>query len=127
MQSACLPSFATQPARTGFAPRAPTFWNIFPPRRAFSSLRSRKTALQAPITILGIARLCCFVTLQTVTRNTLHVLEKFKRTDIPVAKGADKPMGKSMPNASFIHQKNGMGGYIPPETVKTKPIDKQKL
>ena len=62
--------------------------------------------------------------LETVTRNALHVLEKFKRTDIPLAKGAEQPMGKSMPNASFIHQKNGMGGYVPPETVKTKPINK---
>ena len=62
--------------------------------------------------------------LDTVTRNTLHILEKFKRTDIPVAKGAVAPMGKSMPNASFIHQKNGMGGYTPPEKVKLKPIDK---
>jgi len=62
--------------------------------------------------------------LGSVTRNVLHILEKFKRTDIPVAMGADHPMGKSMPNATFIHQKNGMGGYNPPKTVKTKPIDK---
>ena len=61
--------------------------------------------------------------LEIVTRNALHVLEKFKRTDIPVAKGAATPMGKIMPNASFIHQKNGMGGYTPPKVVKTKPID----
>lgn len=62
--------------------------------------------------------------IETVTRNVLHVLEKFNRTDIPVAKGASKPLGKSMPNAAFIHQKNGMGGYNPPEKVATKPIDK---
>ena len=61
--------------------------------------------------------------LETVTRNALHILEKFNRTDIPVAKGAIKPLGKSMPNAAFIHQSKGMGGYIPPETVKTKPIE----
>lgn len=65
--------------------------------------------------------------IETVTRNVLHILEKFKRTDIPVAKGADKPLGKSMPNAAFIHQKNGLGGYIPPETVKTKPIEKSAV
>ena len=65
--------------------------------------------------------------LETVTRNALHILEKFKRTDIPLAKGANKPMGKSMPNASFIHQKNGMGGYCPPDQVKTKPIDKSAV
>lgn len=61
--------------------------------------------------------------LKTVTRNALHILEKFERTDIPLAMGAEKPMGRSMPNASFIHQKNGMGGYNPPETVKLKPIE----
>lgn len=65
--------------------------------------------------------------LETVTRNVLHVLEKFKRTDIPVAKGAAVAMGKSMPNASFIHQNNGMGGYTPPETVETKPLDKSAV
>ncbi len=58
-----------------------------------------------------------------VTRNALHILEKFERTDIPLAKGASKPMGKSMPNASFIHQKKGMGGYNPPENVELQPID----
>lgn len=67
------------------------------------------------------------VDIDTVTRNAIHVLEKFKRTDIPVAKGATIPMGKSMPNATFIHQKNGMGGYIPPETVETKPIEKSAV
>ena len=65
--------------------------------------------------------------LETVTRNTLHILEKFERTDIPVAKGAVAPMGQSMPNASFIHQKSGMGGYNPPATVKTKPIEKSAV
>lgn len=64
---------------------------------------------------------------ETVTRNTLHILEKFKRTDIPVAMGGRTPMGKSMPNASFIHQKKGMGGYNPPEKVETKPIEKSAV
>lgn len=62
--------------------------------------------------------------LNTVTRNILHVLEKFERADIPVAMGAVAPMGQSMPNASFIHQKSGLGGYNPPKTIKTKPIEK---
>lgn len=61
--------------------------------------------------------------IETVTRNALHVLEKFKREDIPVAKGASAPIGQSMPNASFIHQQSGMGGYTPPEKVKKQPIE----
>lgn len=65
--------------------------------------------------------------IDTVTRNVLHVLEKFGRADIPVAKGAEKPMGKSMPNAEFIHQKNGMGGYTPPEKIKKQAIEKSAV
>ena len=65
--------------------------------------------------------------LEIVTRNMMHLLEKFKRTDIPVAKGATKALCRVSPNASFIHQKTGMGGYNPPETVKTKPIEKDAI
>ncbi len=63
------------------------------------------------------------VSLNMVTRNALHLLEKFGRTDIPVAKGAKKAMERTSPDASFIHQSDGMGGYKPPRTVKTKPIE----
>ena len=65
--------------------------------------------------------------LEIVTRNILHVLEKFNRADIPVAKGATKAMGKSMPNAAFIHQNKGMGGYTPPKDVAKKPIEKSAV
>lgn len=58
--------------------------------------------------------------LETVTRNLLHILEKFGRTDIPVYKGATKAMFRVSPDAAFIHQHEGMGNYIPPKTVKTK-------
>ncbi len=61
--------------------------------------------------------------LEKVTRNTLHILEKFKRTDIPVALGAVKAMYRKSPDAKFIHQSEGMGNYIPPKTVETKPIE----
>jgi len=61
--------------------------------------------------------------LKTVTRNALHLLEKFERTDIPLAAGADKPMKRESKDATFIHQAEGMGDYRPPKTVKLKPID----
>lgn len=60
--------------------------------------------------------------IETVTRNALHILERFDRTDIPVAKGCERAMKRISPDASFIHQHTGMGGYIPPETTKTKAI-----
>lgn len=60
--------------------------------------------------------------LPIVSRNALHLLEKFKRTDIPVALGASESIGKDMPDASEFHQEEGMGGYIPPKEANLKPI-----
>lgn len=65
--------------------------------------------------------------IDTVSRNMLHILEKFGHTEIPVAKGAAKAMNRNSPDAEFIHQKDGMGGYTPPKTVKTKPIRKSAV
>ena len=62
-----------------------------------------------------------------VTRNALHILEMFKRTEIPVVKGASKPMVRPIKHAMEVHKEHGMGGYIPPKTVKTKPINKSAV
>ena len=61
------------------------------------------------------------VSLQKSTRNALHLLDLFK-IDVPVAKGAIKALTRVSPNAEFIHQKEGLGGYIPPKTTLRKPI-----
>lgn len=57
------------------------------------------------------------VKVKTGTRNLLHLLDKFN-LDYPVAMGADKAMFRDSPTAENVHQKEGMGGYIPPKTVK---------
>ncbi len=62
------------------------------------------------------------VNLEKNTRNMLHILDKFN-IDIPVAKGCAKAMNRVSPNAEHIHSKEGLGGYIPPETVK-RPLHK---
>ncbi len=56
------------------------------------------------------------VPLNTATRNLLHLMDIFD-IDIPVAKGAEKAMARVSEGAEFIHQKEGLGGYIPPKTV----------
>lgn len=61
------------------------------------------------------------VSLQKSTRNALHLLDLLK-IDVPVAKGAIKALTRVSPNAEFIHQKEGLGGYIPPKTTLRKPI-----
>jgi len=61
--------------------------------------------------------------IDTVTRNTLHILEKFGRTDIPVAVGAKKAMFRDSIDAIHVHKSGGMGNYNPPEQVDVKPIE----
>lgn len=70
-----------------------------------------------------ITTLCGNLSLDKVTRNALHLLEKFERTDIPVARGAEKALKRVSPDATFIHQKEGMGNYLPPDEVDHKTIE----
>lgn len=65
--------------------------------------------------------------INTVTRNTLHVLEKFGRSDIPVAKGASKPLKRKPKDAKFIHGDTGLGFYNPPEKTVKQPIEKDAV
>jgi len=62
-----------------------------------------------------------------VTRNCLHLLELFKRTDIPVAKGSGRAMFRVSPDASYIHKTYGLGGYVPPQKTKTQPIKERAV
>lgn len=65
--------------------------------------------------------------IDTVTRNALHILEKFNRTDIPVAVGAKKAMCRESIDAIHIHKSGGMGNYNPPAVVDFKPIEKDAV
>ncbi|MDR0900005.1 MAG: ribonucleoside hydrolase RihC [Lactobacillaceae bacterium] len=62
------------------------------------------------------------VTVDRTTTNALKILEFFGRTDIPVARGADKPLRRPYQDASSVHGKTGMDGYDFPEPIK-KPIE----
>ncbi len=57
--------------------------------------------------------------LDKTTRNLLHLMELFD-IDIPVARGAHKAMTRESINAEFIHQVEGLGGYVPPASCNGK-------
>ncbi|MCR5553779.1 MAG: nucleoside hydrolase [bacterium] len=59
-----------------------------------------------------------------VTRNCMFALELMKKTDIPVVRGSGRALLRISPDASYIHQNDGMGGFTPPKEVKTQPISK---
>ena len=62
------------------------------------------------------------VNIDIATRNLLHLVDIYN-IDIPVAKGASKAIKRVSPTAEFIHQAEGLGGYIPPSNVRHKLID----
>lgn len=61
------------------------------------------------------------IPIEKCVRNALHVMELFN-VDYPLAVGAKKALNRISPTAEFIHSKEGMGGYTPPEKVNKKPI-----
>ena len=62
------------------------------------------------------------VDIDKTTRNLLHILDLFNK-NIPVAKGFKSALNRISPDASFIHQKEGLGGYVPAFESKRKVLD----
>ena len=66
------------------------------------------------------------ICINKATRNLLHLLDIYQ-LDIPVAQGASKASCRESINAEFIHQAEGLGGYVPPVNTKTKIINKDAV
>ena len=66
------------------------------------------------------------VSVEKTTRNMLHMLDVFG-INIPVAKGCHKAMERYSETAEFIHQKEGLGGYVPPSTTIHNTIDEDAV
>ena len=61
------------------------------------------------------------IPIEKATRNTLHILDILGK-DIPVAEGRATALQRISATAEFIHQKEGLGGYIPPQATTRKLI-----
>src|SRR5438874_11848306 len=75
----------------------------------FLALASPEVQLEAITTVSGN------VDVGLTTYNTLTLLELAGRTDIPVARGSDRPLIRQPFNAAFVHGDNGLGGLQLPE------------
>lgn len=82
--------------------------------------------LAAPnVDLLGITCVHGNTPLDNVCRNTLRVLQACNRLDIPVFRGADKPiMGNSI-NAGYFHGKDGLGDAPDPKAPSLDMIQKE--
>ncbi|HEX3639698.1 MAG TPA: nucleoside hydrolase, partial [Ktedonobacteraceae bacterium] len=72
----------------------------------FLVLSSPEIKLEAITTVSGN------VPVEVGTRNTLTLLELAKRTDIPVARGCDRPLMRQPIHATQIHGDNGLGNAV---------------
>lgn len=70
--------------------------------------------------LLGITTVCGNNLCERVTENALHVLEWIGRTDIPVARGALKPLVYD-PEPQAAHGYNGLEGFEFPDAI-TEPV-----
>ncbi len=73
------------------------------------AVRSTELELLACTTVAGN------VTVEQTTRNTLAVLELAERSDIPVIRGAARPLVRRLTTATFFHGKDGLGNSNLPE------------
>ena len=81
-------------------------------------------ALNSPKTILqGITTVAGNVTIDKTTKNALNLLEMAERSEIPVAKGAAKPLLRELRQAEEFHGPDGLGNTnLPEPKLKPEPI-----
>lgn len=84
------------------------------------ALFDKKTEVKLITTVVGN------VGVDVGTRNTLHLLDILD-LDVPVAKGAKKALERESIDAKFIHQEQGLGGYIPPQNTIRKVINEHAV
>jgi pyrimidine-specific ribonucleoside hydrolase len=81
----------------------------------FLALNSPELKIEALTAVAGN------VPLELTLPNSLRLLEVARRTGIPVAAGADRPLSRRLVTAAYAHGENGLGGIQFPEPV-TKPV-----
>ena len=70
-------------------------------------------ALASPeVELLGITTVHGNQTLDKTTLNALKVLELAGRADVPVARGADRPLVRELSVADHVHGESGLDGPV---------------
>src|SRR5437588_11760957 len=73
-------------------------------------------ALASPeVELLGVTTVAGNQTLEKTTANAIRALELVGRDDVPVAAGADRPLGRELFVAAYVHGETGLDGTgLPP-------------
>ena len=82
-------------------------------------------ALASPeVELLGVTTVHGNQMLDKTTENALRVLELVGRSDVPVARGADRPLVRDLHVAAHVHGESGLDG---PElaAATAQPVDRR--
>ncbi len=74
--------------------------------------------------IVAITTLAGNIGVEQTTQNTLDVLALLGRDDIPVHRGASKPLVRPHRDAAYFHDVNGLGGAILPHSTREIGADR---
>ncbi len=84
-------------------------------------------ALASPeVELLGVAAVAGNQALEKTTANALRVLEFVGRDEIPVARGADRPLVREPYFAGYVHGETGLDGPDLP-SARGKPVDRHAV
>lgn len=80
-------------------------------------------ALRTPeLEVLGVTTVCGNLPVDITTYNTLNALHLMGRDDLPLARGAERPLERALEDAASIHGSNGLGGYEFAEKTSKTPV-----
>lgn len=77
--------------------------------------------------IKGITTCAGNQVVELTTYNTLNALKLMKREEIPLAKGAAKPLERPLRDAGYIHGSTGLGEYRFKEETTKKPVEQDAV
>lgn len=84
-------------------------------------------ALASPeLDLLGVTTVHGNQTLEKTTENALRVLELAGRSDVAVARGADRPLQRDLHVAAHVHGESGLDGPELPHAT-TEPVDQHAV
>ena len=80
------------------------------------------TRVSQCIDLIGVSTVCGNQTVEKTTDNALRMLNLIDRNDVPVHRGADKPLTRPKRNCPEIHGESGLDGPdIPAATRGAQP------
>jgi purine nucleosidase len=78
-------------------------------------------AVESGVNLLGVTTVAGNVPIDMATQNTSDVLVYLGRTDVPVHRGASRPLTATYQDATHVHGGNGLGGVELP--VSPRPVE----